>query len=231
VVRVVEDPLRKQGLVYRETVTAAAHASVAKDSDSVYLWNARGSYLGNDGQQNWIHFRIMFPTTYRPTPGEWNIFAEFHDDPDYQSWYESGRISKEYPELALYVTNYTGRRPALMWRVRGGTDGLQDMSVGTDVFDVKPPGRRAFRRNHWYDMLLHVLWSPDPERGRFAWWLDGRRQYAGTLPTLWRRPDGSTDHVEFELNNYRQHADWSATVYYSKTAVGPTRGSVAFHRP
>jgi hypothetical protein len=231
VVRIVRDPLRRQGLVYRETVTPAAHASNATDSDSVYLWNSPGTYLGNNGQQNWIHFRIMFPSSYRPTSGEWNIFTEFHNNSGYQKWYDSGRISLEYPELALYVTNYTGGRPRLMWRVRGGTDGLQDMSVGKDVFDLRRVGKSPFRRGHWYDMLLHVVWSPDPTRGRFAWWLDGRRQFDGALPTLWRRPDGSTDHVQLELNNYREHVGWNATVYYSKIAVGPTRASVAFRRP
>ena len=230
VVRIAKDPLRQQGLVYQETVTPAAHASNAGGSDSVYLWNSPMPYLGNDGQRNWIHFRIMFPADYHPTSGEWNIFTEFHNDPGYQAWHDSGRISLEYPELALYVTNYTHSRPRLMWRVRGGTDGLQDMSVGKNVFQIKGRGRPEFRRDHWYDMLLHVVWSPDPTRGRFAWWLDGRRQFAGALPTLWRRPDGSTDHVQLELNNYREHADWNATVYYGKIAVGPTKASVAFRR-
>jgi hypothetical protein len=66
--------------------------------------------------------------------------------------------------------------------------------------------------------------------GRFEWWLDGRRQYAATLPTLWRRPDGSTDHVVLELNNYRRHAAWNATVYYGRIAVGATRAAVAWRR-
>ena len=47
-------------------------------------------------------------------------------------------------------------------------------------------------------------------------------------PTLWQRPDGTTDHVELELNNYRLHASWNATVYYGKLKTGTTRASVGF---
>jgi hypothetical protein len=224
-VAVAPDPLGRQGLVYQETVTPDSHASDAEDSDATYLFNHPTPSLGASGQRNWVHFRIMFPAGYRPTAGEWNIFNEFHNNSQFLPFEESGQIGWEYPEIALYVTNYASQQPHLMYRVRGGQDCRCDMSRGTDRRDP-----RRLRRNHWYDILLHIKWSSDPNIGRFTWWLDGRRIARLRHPTLWRRPDGVDDHVALELNNYRLHANWDATVYYSQIRVGSTRGSVRFAR-
>jgi Polysaccharide lyase len=220
-VAVVADPLGQQGLVYQETVTRDSHASDAPGSDATYLFNQPRPDIGASGNRNWVHFRIMFPAGYRPTAGEWNIFNEFHNNPGHRPFEQSGQISQEFPEVALYVTNYSGQLSHLMYRVRGGQDCRCDMSRGADRRDP-----RRLRRNHWYDVLLDITWSSDPNVGRFTWWLDGRRLARLRRPTLWRRPDGVDDHVALELNNYRLHASWDATVYYSQIRVGPTRGSV-----
>ena len=47
-------------------------------------------------------------------------------------------------------------------------------------------------------------------------------------PTLWQRPDGTTDRVELELNNYRQHSNYTSTVYYSKLKAGSSQAAVGF---
>jgi hypothetical protein len=165
---------------------------------------------------------MMLPSDYKPTPGEWNIFNEFHNNSNYMSFYNAGQIAWEYPEIALYVTSYTGDVPHLMYRVRGGIDGSDNFN-GTDVL---VPAQ--LQLGHWYDIVLHVVWSPSATSGLFEWWLDGTKVTSLHRPTLWQRPDGSTDHVELELNNYRQHADWNTTVYYSKLKVGSTQASVGF---
>jgi hypothetical protein len=219
---VTNDPLAQQGKVYRETVTPTAHASNAASSDAVYLFNYPKSYLGANGQDNWLHFRMMLPVGYVPTAGEWNIFNEFHNNSNYMSFYNRGVIGWEYPELALYVTNYSGDVPHLMYRVRGGVDGADNFS-GTDA---SVPAQ--LQLGHWYDILLHVVWSPSATTGLFEWWLDGTKITSLRRPTLWQRPNGTTDHVELELNNYRLHATWNATVYYGKLKVGASQASVAF---
>jgi hypothetical protein len=225
-VRVVNDPLGQQGKVLEETVTPTAHASIAAAADATDLWKTQASYLGNNGQSNWIHYRLMFPRGYRPTQGEWNIENEFHNDSNYIQWVNNGYMKWEYPEVALYVTNYTGHAPGLMYRVRGGRD-----AAGSDNYDgrdIRAP--RRLRLSHWYDVLLHIVWSPDPKVGRFEWWLDGKRIASIRRPTLWQRPDGSYDHANIELNNYRKHATWNATVFYGRLEVGSTRSSVRFPR-
>jgi hypothetical protein len=73
-----------------------------------------------------------------------------------------------------------------------------------------------------------VRWSPDPKAGFIAWWVDGRLIHSGHLADLWRRPNGSYDHVNFDFNNYRLHAGWDSTLYYGRTEIGPTRASVSF---
>jgi hypothetical protein len=221
-VGVTNDPLGQQGKVYQETVTPTAQASTASGSDATYLFNYGKPYLGNNGQDNWIHFRMMLPVGYQPTAGEWNIFNEFHNDSNFMSFYNAGQIGWEYPEIALYVTNYTGDVPHLMYRVRGGIDG-SDNFTGTDLL---VPAQ--LQLGHWYDILLHVVWSPNATTGLFEWWLDGAKIASLHRPTLWQRPDGSTDHVELELNNYRQHASWNTTVYYSKLEVGSSQAAVSF---
>jgi chitodextrinase len=225
IVRIVNDPLAQQGKVLEETVTPTAHASNAAGSDSTYLWNiTRTPYLGNNGQSNWVHFRLMFPSGYQPTPGEWNVENEFHNNSNYMQWVNSGYMTWEYPEVALYVTNYTGDVPRLMYRVRGGVDQQgSDNYAGTDI---RVPAQ--LQLNHWYDVLLHIAWSPDPNLGQFEWWLDGQQMASIHRPTLWQRPDGSYDHTDVELNNYRQHATWNATVYYGRLKVGSTQASVGF---
>jgi hypothetical protein len=62
---------------------------------------------------------------------------------------------------------------------------------------------------HWYDIVLHIVWSPSATTGLFEWCLDGTRVASMHRPTLWQRPTARTDRVELELNNYRQHANWN----------------------
>ena len=74
------------------TATPNAHASPARDSDSVYLWEP--SYYWNyKPHEIWLRTSVMFPSAatittagatgeqpFQPTTGEWNWFLEFHND-------------------------------------------------------------------------------------------------------------------------------------------------------
>jgi hypothetical protein len=164
----------------------------------------------------------MFPAgAYRPTSGEWNWLHEAHNDTGYLRFYRAGEIPEEYPELAMGVGNWAGSPPVLFLRVWGG----KDTSVGSATYVYN---HARLKYNHWYDVLLHARWSPDPSVGFMEWWLDGKRLFSRHVADLWQRPDGSYDHLSFELNNYRLHANWNSTVYYSKTRIGPTQASTGF---
>jgi hypothetical protein len=222
VVRVTNDPLGQQGLVYQETVTPTSRwPGGALRGDWTYLFNDQSAaYYGRNGQENWVHFRVMLPGggAYVPTVGEWNWLHESHNDSKFLNF---AGVS-ELPELAIGVANYAGAPyPMLFMRILGGQD--LNPPPPTYVFDGS-----ALRYDHWYDMVLHVIWSPDPSTGLVEWWMDGKLMYSHHVADLWQRPDGSYDQTEFELNNYRLHADWNSTVYYSKVAIGPTQASVDF---
>ena len=224
VVRVVEDPLHQQGQVYQETVTPTSRwAGGASRGDWTYLYNSHSAaYFGRNGETDWFHFRVMFPGggAYHNTIGEWNTLFESHMNSDFLAWPDTC----EDAELEVTVVQYVGDRyPYLALRILGGQDGCP-LPRGRWIFD------RAHRllHNHWYDMLFHVVWSPSASVGMVQWWLDGHRLFSAHIADLWRRPDGSTDQAEFELNNYRLHEDYDSTVYYSQTRIGPTRNSVRF---
>lgn len=70
--------------------------------------------------------------------------------------------------------------------------------------------------------------SPNSQTGLVQWWLDGKRRYSAHVADLWRRPNGTVDHPKFELDNYRLHASWPSTVYYSRVLLVRPRFSVAF---
>ncbi len=232
-VRVVNDPLGVQGLVYEETVTPTAHASTSPDSDSTYLWFSAGkSWFGHDTQENWEHFRIMLPTgAYTPTSGSWNWLVEHHNNGGYQQFVSSGAITSEYPELCWGVdttkTVADGTvKPQLFMRVWGGNDNTPSSPNQSPSLYVY--AKQALQTNHWYDFRVHVIWSPDSGTGLVEWWLDGNLLFSQHHATLWRRPDGTTDVTNFEANNYRAHATWNSTVYYSQVKVGSTSSSVDF---
>ena len=233
IIRVADDPLGQRGKVYQETVTQTSRwYGGASRGDWTYLYNQHASYFGVNGQTDWIHFTVMFPAggAYRTTPGAWNVLEVAHQDSDYFRW----SSACEVPELTLTVVQYAGdRHPYLALRIMGGEDtcllgerrrngGQAPQQPGRWVYDRAHP----LRYSHWYDIIEHVVWSPDQSKGMVEWWLDGRLMFSSHVADLWRRPDGSIDQVEFELDNYRLHSRRPSTVYYGRTVIGPTRSSL-----
>jgi hypothetical protein len=87
-----------------------------------------------------------------------------------------------------------------------------------------PP--KSLRYNHWYDILFHLIWSPDPHVGLAEWWVDGAQKASVAFPTLYTLPDGSHSYNSFGLYNYRLHGPWRSEVRFDDVAVGPDRASV-----
>jgi hypothetical protein len=226
VAAVANDPLGQQGKVYQETVCPTCNNSTGSSTgDWTYIFNDQSqlSYWGNNGQADWIHFKVMFPGNgaYRNTSGEWNWLFEAHDNNDYQNF---SNVCED--NTGLTVVQYSGDPyPYLGLRVDGGLDSCP-FDDGSDVWTYD--SANPLQYNHWYDIVFHIIWSPSSTTGLFEWWKDGQQMMSRHMGTLWLRPDGSTDHVSLMLNNYRLQASWNSTVYYSKTLVGPTQASVGF---
>jgi Polysaccharide lyase len=227
-VRAVPDPLGQQGWVYELTVTTEANfAAKSATADRVDLWNNTRRFMGGEGQETWEHFQFMFPANrYHPAPGNWNWLVQHHNDSGYKRFVQSGRIVWEYPEL-VWGVNTEARLPngkvaaAFFMRIWGGDDTAPGKP--TTVYTGE-----ALRYDHWYDLLAHVIWSTDAKTGLVAWWVDGKPIYEAHHATLWTRPDGTRDHVNFEYSNYRRHDTTTSTVYFGRAKLGSSRRAVEY---
>jgi hypothetical protein len=203
-------------------VTPSAHASTSPESDSVYLWNYPKSYdaYGNPGITTWYRVRTYFPSNgYAPTTGEWNWIIGHHNDSGYQSFACSRELANvnfdvttDYPVVAGAI----GQHPRLKMRVMGGAT----CSPQTTWYDLG-----ALKLDHWYDILYEVTWRPD-SGGQVNMWLDGSQLAAYRGPTLYARPDGSVSYTNFDIVNYRLHAPWNSTIYFTDVKIGSSSSSV-----
>src|SRR5579859_302235 len=176
-VSIVSDPLATQEKVYKLTVTPSADfAAYSAKADFVALWNNADPYMGQEGQETWEHFRVLFRSageSYKPAPGMWNWVVEHHNDSKYIPFLRSGAIVSERPELAWGVST-TAKLPSgkigeeLFMVVRGGDDRHSEQ-LESEVYADSP-----LLYDHWYDMLVHVIWSHQAQRGLVEWWLDGK---------------------------------------------------------
>lgn len=181
-------------------------------------WYERPAPYGADGHSVWQHFSVRFAHGFQATPGEWNIFGEWHDD---EEWKKFPEISFEYANLIWMI-----RTPPRI--KRGARIGMRIMGGSATAPRTVHANGPFLRTGHWYGFLAHTVWSPDPTKGLVEWWLDGKRLYSRHLSTLYTRPDGSINTVYFGEYNYRLHASWDSTIFFDGTRLGPTRASVHY---
>jgi Polysaccharide lyase len=189
--------------------------SQSPDSDMTDVWletdKAGGAFAGAP-QTTWYRTHVYFPRDYRATPGDWNFFQVWHLDD--RTGQDSGGVARSpgfdvdtccgAPRIKLRWASGANRSPTLY-----------------NWFD-----RRPLKLAHWYDELVRVTWSCDPQLGRVQWWQDGALLIDRTMQTLYTRSDGSCGFVGFGLYNYRLHMSWISTIYFGAVRIGPTRVSV-----
>src|ERR1700756_3243694 len=148
------------------TVTPAAHASPAANSDSAFLWEPR-QFWNHQPYEIWLRTSFMFPSAgtisssglsgeapFAPTTGEWNWFLVFHHDssPLPRCAKEFGNISLDVKADDPVVSGAIGKNNVRMaLRIMGGDDCSPNM-----VWVDGPP----LQWDHWYEMLLHIKWDP-----------------------------------------------------------------------
>jgi hypothetical protein len=187
-----------------------------QQSDGAALWLNPARY-GMADHMVWQHFSVRFAKGYRATAGEWNWFAEWHNDNNFQKFLGPA-LRWEFPNLCWTARNIHGTTRVAM-RIMGGS------SKAPRTVWVNGP---RLRTGHWYDFRARTVWSPDRNAGFVQWWLDGKRLYSRHAATLYTRPDGSVSTVYFVLDNYRLHASWDATILFDGARLGPTRSSVRY---
>ena len=227
---------------YKLEVTQQSEEVADGSQDSVHLYNPPPSYFGK-GNDVWIHLRLYFPSggtngngfVMDQCGGGCPWLFETHPDNNVVPFYNNGTAQKEYASLSLGVNSYGNISPQLFLRVMGGPD-----TVGQTVFEDWIPTKQTLHYDHWYNILIHVRWGTTAQTGLVDFIVDGTDYTANgslggytqnyytshSMPTLWQRPDGSTDHPNIEFSNYRPHETWNSTVYYGRFRIGPTQKSV-----
>ena len=183
-------------------------------ADGAALWLPPAPY-GKAGSTVWEHFSVRFASGFQAVPGEWNLFAQWHND---DGWTKFGQTTAELSNVDWMVSNQNGVSRIRM-RIMGGS------SSAPTTIRVDGP---RLRTDHWYDFRARTVWSPDPSRGRVQWWLDGKRLYSRHVATLYTRPDGSVSSVYFILDHYRRHAETTTTIFLDGARLGRTRASVRY---
>ena len=183
-------------------------------ADGAALWLPPAPY-GKAGSTVWEHFSVRFASGFQAVPGEWNLFAQWHND---GGWTKFGQTTAELSNVDWMVSNQNGISRIRM-RIMGGS------SSAPTTIRVDGP---RLRTDHWYDFRARTVWSPDPSRGRVQWWLDGKRLYSRHVATLYTRPDGSVSSVYFILDHYRRHAETTTTIFLDGARLGRTRASVRY---
>ena len=151
-------------------------------SELASLWLDWPAAHATNGKSTWYAAKVMFPTSYEATTGQWNWFIVWHIDD--ATWAYPGTNS---PALGIFtdypVGSNRGRNPRLAFRVNGGSvdptsdegvhNAFQHPRAGTVVRPPRPfrlvterrdrPGGAVDRRSPARRMSLPTLYS-HPER-------------------------------------------------------------------
>lgn len=213
---------RSLALIVRPNSYAAVPGS---EMTAVWLRSevARAGRGADAPTSTWYRVRLRFPRLrYKPTPGEWNWLVVWHNDSATSAYHHAYSIAMgvttDTPTQGRALT--PGRRPRLFLRLMGGLA----TAPQTQSIRLKPS---SLRYDHWYNVLFHFVWSPDPKVGLAEWWVDGKRKASVAFPTLYTLPDGSHSYNGFGLYNYRLSAPWSSEVDFDDVVIGPDRSSVS----
>jgi hypothetical protein len=165
---------------------------------------------GTEGTTTWYGWSTYFPRSLHPTLGErtTNIFTQWH------------QTKLERPTCAPPVTFHLGtesRTPTLRLRLRGGRE------LSTCVYESM--GNWDFGKveyNRWYDFVVHVRWSSDPDDGFIEVWLNGEnvvpRMTAATLI-----PGAG---VYLKQGYYRTESRKKSVIFHDAMRRGSSRAAV-----
>ena len=182
---------------------------------STTMWAGNGSNTYSlpwqqRGADTWFHARYLFPDgtnasypgRFQPMPtagyaADWDILMEWHSAPG--AGYSS-------------VVGIYGRKDGAPARLhlRPVGNNTFHLFVETDRTQTKacntpnPCGTPlALKYNHWYDISVHIKFSPDPSVGLMEWYVDGNWRFSDNLATMNYASDGLVPGVAFENGLYR----------------------------
>jgi len=126
----------------------------------------------SQGAEQWWTHSLLFPDDYtlpvvsRADPWPWGVVFDFH---------HTGAEGQ-----ANYQIQVAGKPPELQLAISGGPV-VSNGAPGSPTrrFSVGP-----VVKNHWYQFVYHIRWSPDGD-GFFDAWVDGKRVADYRGPTLY----------------------------------------------
>jgi hypothetical protein len=199
--------------------TNAPDSSVLGDASMVDMDSFNYSWE-NNGADVWFRMQVLFPSGANPSyPGKftlnpagsgWNMFMTWHNPP-------CSSCPGSYLSPFVGVRNNGNGSGSFLFRLVGGD------AMNPSFLYLNGP---AMSYDHWYDVLVHIKWSPDPSIGYAEWFVDGQRVSGALFPTLYRMPDGRISGVLFQGGHYRGTVSWTDTLYIDGVKVGPTQSSV-----
>jgi Polysaccharide lyase len=186
-------------------------------------------------EETWYRVHIRLAPGYLATPNTQNTIFSFHVDSRTEAdakanggvWAYSTMIDIQSdgttcPGRPAFCTT-PGTNPRLFLQVPGGP--TSNPESAKRFFPFAP---NSLLVNHWYDMVLHIVWSPT--NGYIQWWVDGQKMVDVNTPTEYVRSDGTWSYAEsLGIYNYRLWANWSSSVDGENVIWGPTADSINFN--
>jgi hypothetical protein len=120
-----------------------------------------------EGDDIWFHWYTLFPLDY----GTANGFQAW------TQWHQSdGFVPPDCKTGCSPVVEFTVKEPNLVLRILGHT--YDNANPGCFTFEEGKCGYKwiaPLQKGHWYEMLLHVKWSTDPQKGFMELYVDKQR--------------------------------------------------------
>jgi hypothetical protein len=216
--------------------------STSANGDISFLWEGNGGtnsyslpYLQN-GQSTWFRMQVLFPDGTNPAyPGVFHV-APGPSGWDYiEEWHSCVQGIQNCACAAGYSTSVqvhggstgaTGSDPNTLSFVPIGGDASSQ--TWTWLYQTNGTGSRIpLKYNHWYDILVHLVFGTTSQAGLAEWWVDGVLQSSVQVPTISYCANGAVPGVSHEVGLYRGPSEtYTDTVYVDGVVDGPTRASV-----
>jgi len=188
-VSIIRAPVRQGRFAARFVVRPSGDPlGLTGERSEVYALTGEG-----EGVNSWWSWSTYFPRGFRPNPGTWNVFTQWHTG-----------VSCAPP--VSFLVDGSARPQKLLLNLRGGSvDPVTCRAASDRLFRIG-----TLRRGHWYDFRFHIRWSSDAGSGLATLWVNGRRavRVAG-IPTLY--PGHG---VYVKQGFYRNRSSLSTVIYH-----------------
>ncbi len=163
-----------------------------------------------EGSDVWWAWSTRIPNEF-VVEGNWNIFAQWHEEGPGFKPPLAFDIVRENSKDVMRVLTRGGDAP----NYRNSTKWVLDDSIDRDA---------------WYDFVVHLISSSDPNTGRLVVWLNGQKKADEATNVLYKKSGGGSYSNYFKQGLYRGSVDQMKTtvaVEHAATRRGTACTSVA----